>query len=114
MKAIITFHNMPHSNAIEAHAKEKSLKIEHLLSSSKNLSIEFFLNAESAHTPHHNVEIKVNNGKTHVAASAQSKDMYAAIDAVVDKSCAQIRKEKNKALTKKQRIETEKKLFLQE
>ncbi len=111
MNATINFHNMPHSDALEAHAKDKLTKVESLFSSSDNLSVELFLNAESAHAPHHHVEIKVNNGKIHVAASAPSTDMYLAIDAAIEKACAQIRKEKKKAIDKKQRVVTEKASF---
>jgi len=113
MKAKITFHNMPHSDALELHAKEKLTKVKALFLSAKNFSVELFLNAESAHAPHHHVEIKINNGLVHIAASAQSGDMYLAIDTAIEKACAQIRKEKTKAVDKKQRVKNEKVLFTQ-
>lgn len=113
MNIKISFHNMPHSDALENHARERMAKIETLFKHSAHeqpISLELFLNANSAHT-HHNVELKLNAGQYHLASHDESDDMYLATDKAIDRMVALVKKEKAKNGDKKHRVQTEKTAF---
>ena len=114
MNVKISFHNMPHSNALEEHAHEKLAKITHLFkeeSSDHPLFFELFLNAETTHA-HHNVELHVKTEKLNLVTHTEHADMYIATDQVIEKMVGLVRKKKNKQKDKEQKVINEKRAFV--
>ena len=114
MNIKISFHNMPHSNALEEHTKAKLGKVKELFKhadKSQQLSSELFLNAQTAHTDHHTVEMRFRAGTYRITTHDTGTDMYAVVDSVINKMVSQIKKEKSKNSDKKHRVQTEKTAF---
>lgn len=114
MNIKLTFHGMPHSQALENHAREKMDKITHLFKAESGdhpLFIELFLNAQTAHGAHHNVELHIKTEQLNLVTHAEDSDMYTATDMVIEKMAGLVRKEKKKLNDKKQKVVTEKTAF---
>ena len=114
MNIKFSFHNMPHSNALEEHARAKLEKVQALFkhnSADQPLYIEFFLNAQTAHVKHHSTELHVKTGRLNLTTHDTGADMYAVVDSTVDKMVRMIKKEKDKNGDKKHRVRTEKTAF---
>lgn len=107
---------MPHSDALDAHARERIEKITHFFKPEElehqPLAIELFLNAESAHKRHHHAEIHIKHALLHSTTTAEGNDMYIVIDNVVDKLISMIKKEKAKQQDKMHKVKTEKQQFV--
>ena len=113
MNIKISFHNMPHSDALESHVLEKMEKIKTLFKHSRvdqPLFAELFLNAQTAHT-HHTVELHIKTNQFNLTTHNEGSDMYVVCDRVIDKMVAVIKKEKSKVGDKKHRVQTEKTAF---
>jgi putative sigma-54 modulation protein len=113
MNIIINFHQMPHSEAIDTHARSRFEKVATLFKrSSENhpITAEFFLNAHPVHA-HHEVELRVKSGALSLASHDTNPDMYAAIDSVIEKMVTQVKKEKEKNDSRKHQSTSEKSLF---
>lgn len=113
MKIKITFHNMPHSDPMESHAREKLQKISELLQSqadSTPFNIELWLKANKLH-PHHAVELHVKTPVFDCNAHDEGTDMYVALDNAIDKVIRQLMKEKDRHLDARDKPDTEKKNF---
>lgn len=105
---------MPHSNALEAHVRDKMEKIKTLFKHSRvdhALFAELFLNAQTAHTTHHTVELRIKTNQFNLTTHDEGTDMYVVCDRTIDKMVAMIKKEKAKAGDKKHRVQTEKTAF---
>jgi ribosomal subunit interface protein len=105
---------MPHSNALEAHVREKMGKIKTLFKHSQvdhPFFAELFLNAQTAHTSHHTVELRIKTSQFHLTTHDQGTDMYTVCDRTIDKMVSVLKKEKAKAGDKKHRVQTEKTAF---
>ncbi|MDQ5940533.1 MAG: hypothetical protein QG632_259 [Candidatus Dependentiae bacterium] len=114
MNIKINFHQMPHSDGLDKHAREKLTKVSSLLKRAENLhpiTAELFLNAQATHAHHHEVELRVKSGSVSASAHETNADMYMAIDSVVDKVITQIKKEKTRTDDKRQKVHTEKTNF---
>jgi len=113
MNVKISFHNMPHSEPMELHAREKLQKLLEFIKDQNNmmpLSVEMWLKANKLH-PHHAVEINLKNRALTLNAHHEGPDMYIAIDTAIDKMITQMIKEKERMLEKSHKPETEKKKF---
>jgi len=113
MNIIINFHQMPHSAAIDTHARARLDKIATLFKRSEPahpVTAELFLNAHSVHA-HHEVELRIKSGSLSLASHDTNADMYVAIDAAIDKMITQVKKEKEKQDSKKHASFSEKSLF---
>lgn len=113
MQLKITFHNMPHSDPLEAHAREKFAKIEELLSRMDNqrpMHAELWLKAQKQHN-HHAVELHLKTPFLDLNAHDEGPDMYISLDHTIDKMVTQVKKEKEKHREKYQKANTEKKDF---
>ena len=110
MNIKISFHNTPHSQALENHAREKLEKLTALFknrNADHPLFIELFLNAQTAHT-HHSAELHVKTNNVNVTTHDEGADMYVVAENTINKMIAVIKKEKEKNKEKKQRVKTEK------
>jgi putative sigma-54 modulation protein len=113
MKKVISFKNMDHSEPLELHANDKLNKIQNYLKGFKNtspLNIDLHLKSNKQH-PHHEVELNLKTPLFDLNAHDSSPDMYVAVDNVVDKIITQLKKEKEKLLDKRKKVETEKNKF---
>lgn len=113
MNIKINFHQMPHSDGIEAHAKEKLQKIASLFRKTEDthpLSAELFLNAHAVHA-HHEVELQIKSNHFKLAAHDTGHDMYQTIDNVIDKMLTQVKREKERLDDKNHKVATEKNIF---
>lgn len=113
MKIKITFHNMPHSDAMENHAREKLEKINDLLQSqaaATPFNVELWLKANKLH-PHHAVELHVKTPVFNCNAHDEGTDMYVVLDSTIDKMIKQLAKEKDRHLDARHKPDTEKKNF---
>lgn len=113
MKIKISFHNMPHSDSLEAHAREKLEKISEILQAQADaapFNIELWLKANKQH-PHHAVELHVKTRDLDCNAHNEGPDMYIALDTTIDKMVKQLLKEKERHLDSRHKPDTEKKNF---
>ncbi len=113
IKKRILFHNMEHSNPLEAHANQKLEKIETLLREDEiptPIFLEVFLKANKQH-PHHRVEINLKTPYFELHAHDECNEMYVALDNSIDKIVKQYNKQRKKNKDKRQKPETAKKDF---
>jgi ribosomal subunit interface protein len=113
MNIKISFHNMPHSEPLELHAREKLGKIEELLKAQAEatpFNIELWLKANKLH-PHHAAELHIKTPIYNLHAHDQGADMYIVIDTTIDTMIGLIKKEKERMLDKFHKPETDKKKF---
>lgn len=114
MNVKISFHNMPHSNALENHTTAKLTKVRELFKhadKSLQISCELFLNAQTAHTDHHTVEFRFKAGTYKLTTHDTGTDMYKVVEDTISKMIAVIKKEKSKNADKKHKVQTEKTAF---
>ncbi len=114
MNIKINFHQMPHSDGLDKHAREKLEKVATLLKRSENIhpiTAELFLNAQSSHAHHHSAELRVKSGSLSLTSHDTGADMYLTVDSIIDKMVSQIKKEKERSGDKKHRVENEKTTF---
>ena len=91
MQVTVTFRHLDPTPALKAHATEKFAHVEKLLIKAEQA--HWILSVEKLD---HIAELEVTaNGKTFFGKEV-GKDLYAAMDNVVDKIAAQARKEKGK------------------
>lgn len=110
MNIKINFHQMPHSDGIEQHAREKLQKVATLLKKSEDvhpISAELFLNAHPTNA-HHEVELRVKAGSVSAVAHDKGADMYLIIDSVIDKTVGQLKRDKERFDDKKHKVSTPK------
>ncbi|OGB97399.1 ribosomal subunit interface protein [candidate division TM6 bacterium RIFCSPHIGHO2_12_FULL_36_22] len=94
----IAFKGMDHSNAIENFVNEKLVKAEILLEKEKGpIFFDVVMNTEHSNNLF-DVEIRINGPHFSLIAHDQERDMYAAIEKVVDKIVKEINKMKKKRL----------------
>jgi len=113
MNTKITFHNMPSSDPLETHAREKIKKCSELLKDQADRTpffIEIWLKANKQH-PHHAAEIHLKTGSMNLHAHNEGPDMYVVIDTAIDKMVSLIKKEKALLLDRSHKPDTEKKRF---
>ena len=114
MNVKISFHNMPHSTALENHTKAKLEKVKELFKHadrSLQISCELFMNAQTAHTEHHTVEFRFRAGTYNLTTHDTGTDMYKVVESTISKMTAVIKKEKSKNNDKKHKVQTEKTAF---
>ena len=113
MNLKITFHNMPHSDPLEAHAHEKFSKLAELLAhihEDSPVSAELWLKANKQHD-HHAVELHIRSAEFDLNAHDQGADMYVALDNTMDKMLKQVKKEKERLRDRMHKPDTEKRKF---
>ncbi len=113
MSIKITFHNMSHSDPMEAHANEKLEKLTELVGNSDGshpFRIELWLKANKQH-PHHAAELHLRSAHYDLNAHDEGTDMYAVIDTTIDKMVGLLKKEKRRFMDKMHKPDTEKKNF---
>ena len=111
MNIKVTFHNMPHSESIEAFARDKLTKITMLFKEDESpFTIEMFLNANKQHE-HHGCELHIKTPHFDLVAHDEDPDMYIVITKTIDKMVGLAKKEKEKTREKYSRVENEKRKF---
>lgn len=109
----ITFQGMPQSDPIEAHIREKIVKIEEFRGNDPDpqpFFVEFWLKANKEHV-HHRAEIHLKTPRFSLDTHHEDPDMYWAIDHAIDRMVNMLKKEKEKARDKERKIDTDKKDF---
>lgn len=112
MKTKISFHNMPHSEALEKHCLDKLKKFNSFFKNNTTnpLHIELWLNANKIH-PHHSVTMHFKTPTFDLNAHSEGTDMYAVVDETIHTMLALLTKEKDKLKSKKKSLSSEKVLF---
>lgn len=101
MRPTITFRGMESSPTIEQYIQERIKKIDRILErepSPKNL--EVILVANPTHH-HHDIELRLHSANYHVRAQVEGPDLYERIDHAFDVLLNEIRKQKDKWLSKR-------------
>jgi putative sigma-54 modulation protein len=92
MQVTMTFRHMEQSDALKAYAEEKLERVTKYIDSPINVQIYFSVEKKIRHI----VEIVINSKGISTKASEATHDMYAAIDAVIDKIERQLVRYKEK------------------
>lgn len=92
MQVTTTFRHMEQSDALKAYAEEKLERVTKYIDSPINAQVYFSVEKKIRHI----VEIVVNSKGISTKASEATHDMYAAIDAVIDKIERQLVRYKEK------------------
>lgn len=107
----ISFHNMPHSEALEDHANSKIDKIEKLLAGTglpQEIEVRIKYNP---HRAHHEVEVHLMSKEIRTEAHTVNSEIYIAVDEAMDKIIDAVRKSKDRHTTELHKKENEKSLF---
>jgi putative sigma-54 modulation protein len=89
MNISVTFRHMDTSQAVKSYATSKLGKIQKFLRQPMVAKVTF-----SVDRLRHSAEVQISSGGKHLEAKETSEDMYASIDAVLDKLERQIRASK--------------------
>ncbi len=92
MQVTMTFRHMEQSDALKAYAEEKLERVEKYIDGPINAQVYFSVEKKIRHI----VEIVINSRGISTKASDATNDMYAAIDAVIDKIERQLVRYKEK------------------
>jgi len=92
MQVTMTFRHMEQSDALKAYAEEKLERVTKYIDSPISVQIYFSVEKKIRHI----VEIVINSKGISTKASEATNDMYAAIDAVIDKIERQLVRYKEK------------------
>ena len=92
MQVTTTFRHMEQSDALKAYAEEKLERVTKYIDSPINVQVYFSVEKKIRHI----VEIVINSKGVSTKASEATHDMYAAIDAVIDKIERQLVRYKEK------------------
>lgn len=92
MQVTMTFRHMEQSEALKAYAEEKLERVTKYIDGPINVQVYFSVEKKIRHI----VEIVINSKKISTKASESTNDMYAAIDAVIDKIERQLVRYKEK------------------
>jgi len=85
MKCTISFRNLDHTEALDAKINEKSLKLKKYLGPSAELNWICWVE-----NTHQFAELKIQDGKNHYLAKADSESLYSSLDLVLGKITNQI------------------------
>ena len=92
MQVTMTFRHMEQSDALKAYAEEKLERVTKYIDSPINVQVYFSVEKKIRHI----VEIVINSKGISTKASEATHDMYASIDAVIDKIERQLVRYKEK------------------
>lgn len=92
MQVTMTFRHMEQSDALKAYAEEKLERVTKYIDSPINVQVYFSVEKKIRHI----VEIVINSKGVSTKASEATHDMYASIDAVIDKIERQLVRYKEK------------------
>ena len=107
----VSFHNMPHSEALEGHANSKIDKLKKLLEGT-GLPQEIEVHIKyNPHRAHHEVEVNLISKQIRTEAHSVNSEIYLAVDEAMDKIIEAVRRSKDRSTTQAHRKETEKKAF---
>jgi len=103
MNIKIAFQNMPHSDPMEEHVRQKLEKITEILHDEAELTpfnIDVELRANPSH-PHHRVNVHLKTAHLSFNTHEEGTDMYFAIDSAIDKMVEIAKKEREKRKDKR-------------
>ena len=92
MQTTMTFRHMEQSDALKAYAEEKLERVTKYIDGPINVQVYFAVEKKIRHI----VEIVISAKGVNTKASEATNDMYAAIDAVIDKIERQLKRYKEK------------------
>jgi ribosomal subunit interface protein len=106
-----SFHNMPHSDPLEAHTIQKLDKVQAFVDDAvRPFLVEVWLKANKSH-PHHAVEVHLKTPSFDLHSHTEGTDMYVAVDNAIDKIVSLLIKEKKKTRDKNHKVLAEKRKF---
>lgn len=85
MKCQITFRNMEHTSALDELIRQKSEKLSRFLGPEASIDWVCWVQKNDQYA-----EVKVNDGRNHYNALADSDNLYKTIDLAIDKLQSQI------------------------
>lgn len=101
MNTQITFRGMDHSDSVENYTKVALEKLYKFIEKEPEpINLEIVLEAHRQHH-HHKVEIRIRSKHYHFLVEHEGPDLYTEIDYVVKHLIEEIKKEKSKALDKR-------------
>ncbi len=103
MNIRIAFRHMESTPALEAHAHKELAKLDKLINTEHTPIFVDLILEEHKLRGNHRVELRVNLPHGHLMAHSEGKDMYLVISQVIDKMVAELRKEKERRLSKRDR-----------
>ena len=111
MQVKITFHNMDHSDSLEAHVNQKLEKLQELLKEEElPQNVEVRLRSGSLHA-HHEVEIYLKTKHFNLNVSDEGPEMYQVFDQANESMTKVVKKEKSKLLDKSHKSRDDKRKF---
>jgi len=96
MNITITFRHMTGTDAVKQYAHTKIAKLQKFLRQAMTAQVTLSVDALD-----HIADVNISSGEQHFHAKEKSADMYASIDAVVDKLDRQIQAQKGANIAKK-------------
>jgi putative sigma-54 modulation protein len=90
MRFELTFRNLETSDAIKAYAQDKLAKLDKYLRPPAEAHVAFSMERRL-----HCVDVSVHEAGVHYQGRAEEQDMYASIDAVVDKLLRQLHRNRD-------------------
>ncbi len=97
----VTFRGMEHSDAAENYLKDSLKKVQHFLKNEHEpVTIECVLEAARQHH-HHRAEILLKSKKYHCMVAQEGPELYLLIDYAVKVIVDDVKKQKDKALDKR-------------
>jgi putative sigma-54 modulation protein len=96
MNITITFRHMAGSEAVKSYAHDKVAKLQKFLRQAMTAQVTL-----SVEGPEHIADVRISSGSAAYHAAERSGDMYASVDAVIDKLDRQIRDDKGHTISKK-------------
>lgn len=101
MNIRIAFRHMEQTPALEAHARKELAKLDKLINVEHTpIFIDLVIEEHKLHA-HNRVELRVNLPHGHFMAHVEGADMYLLISQVTDKMLAELRKEKERKISRR-------------
>lgn len=111
MNIRIVYRHMESTPALEAHARKELAKIEKIINNEHTpIFIDLVLEDHKLRG-NHRVELRLNLPHGHLMAHNEGKDMYLVISQTIDKMVAELRKEKERKISKRDRPDENKDLL---
>lgn len=103
MNIRIAFRHMEKTSALEEHARAELAKLEKLINIEHTPIFVDLIFEEHKLRDNNRVELRVNVPHGHFMANAEGSDMYLLIGQVIDKMLAELRREKERKISKRDR-----------
>ncbi|MDR2503830.1 MAG: ribosome-associated translation inhibitor RaiA [Deltaproteobacteria bacterium] len=110
MNIAYTFKNFEPSEHLKAYAARRLQKLSRFLPRADNLEISVTMSVDKFR---HRVEVQFSGDNVNISAEEQSRDMYACVDAALEKLAAQVKKQAEKIKDKRRGRTAEQEEFVE-